>query len=229
MVNQGSIGNAILPFTVPTNSISEVADPLKQQLVTLFTTAIRTEIETAWAAISPSMTISGSVVKTAIGFDPVPALSLEINFGFPLLAVFEESSKMESLSLETDTLIRKWKLTYVLPPLTALGVGKLEDVRSAVSKVIAHVFMRGSHRAYNDGYSLSDLGIISLDNYKSENGRWEIQNEESLTIQSVLNVTFETTEIINLGNDIGDLFDGVNFTVYNEDTDLPFAVVKLET
>lgn len=172
--------------------------------------------------------MDGYAVNETLPFAPSPFMMLGENFHFPLLALYREKSTLRYESQDVLLKTSSWILEYVLPPLSLLGLGKLEGARAGVDAVFFNCISLGAHPAYNDGYSLSTLGLIDFggDDANSTYGLWEIQSQESFLAHPVIVFRFTTTEKSGFSTDYPSVpFEGVDAEIEINPED-PLLVIE---
>lgn len=192
----------------PTELTFEGLDPALEVMVSLFAAAIRAEFADSWTTICASLPVgavlrnSTDPVKTIFKIEPNPRTLGEIRVGWPLLALHRTGDgEFSDLTVHKEIFTQKWRLHWVLGPLTAGEVHKLVQSMQAVGKLIHRVVRKRSHPnhqngtlQFGDGYG--DLCWVSVAGFESGAARISEDDEKSYYALQVNLVTSETVDSI---------------------------------
>lgn len=186
------VGTATLPLTTLT-------DPSHEVLLNLLKTAIASDCNSAYKAIT-----GGNVIEVAIPYQP-EWLNQQITIKLPCLAVYRTSSESSRFTCYYDKLTTLYVIDYILPQMNSQWL-RLENIRQAVVASIAGCALRFGHPSYNDGYRVDGyfnaMSIQSVQ-YGQLQGAGEI-------VHPSVRLTLSTTELVSQypdpdGNDMVDL------------------------
>src|SRR5574342_1383451 len=129
-------------------------DPVRDQLLKLFESAINSELSEAWTKVATTSgkTLEATPVADTLPDEPTEKILTQRTCKVPLLALHRDgTATYEQQTLEITRLTQPWALHYILGPLDVIDARQLKDVCVAVAKIVALVIRKRGHASFESG------------------------------------------------------------------------------
>ena len=157
----GDITSPIYGSDVKHKQLYSVCDPVRDRLLSLFSTAINYELghhattptaTSPWVIASADTSLAGQAPVADTLYDkPSRRFLEEAKFAFPLLALYRGIEESEEFTLEDDVLKCTWGLHYILGPLQAEHARKLKAALVFAVRIVKLTIEAFGHPAYERG------------------------------------------------------------------------------
>lgn len=200
-------------------------DPVRDQLLKLFESAINSELSEAWtyAFTNSGKALSATPVADTLTEEPTEKILTQRKTDFPLLALHRDgTATYEQQTLEITRLTQPWTLHYILGPLDVIDGRQLKDVCVAVAKIVALVIRQRGHRSFESG-ALQFFGTDSPDTPSPLTSLRIVSHEgpaqavfggnESTIVYWAIEMKLESTEVSSYVEDADAPLEGADITV----------------
>lgn len=157
---------AVYPLTsATTDSLLHDVDYALYKFLDFSTVVLQTHLGERWAAEATAAglpNLASRVVQYEVPYDPAPYLTQD-QLKFPLLALYRTRWKSAQTSIAFERIDSEWQLQYVLPPLEATQMERLNPILKGVMDVIVNRFHEGSDNSYrNREHVIAETGIQEI-------------------------------------------------------------------
>lgn len=141
------VGRLELPTEAEENATLQELDPAKDILISLFRTAIMTELGPRWASARLGTPLADrDPVESTLDVEPTPEILQQERIEFPLLAVYRDGDpESTEFTLAIDRITQRWGVDYVLGPLDAASLRRIGNALHVVAKIVQEVVQVGGH------------------------------------------------------------------------------------
>jgi len=146
---------------VANNQLFSAFDPGRDQLLSLFSTAISVELggdpaaveaNSAWANARSGTKLSAALpVAQTLYEAPRRSILRETAESYPLLALYRTTSEHDEYTLAQDRIVQNWGLEYILGPLDKADYRRLGGAFNAVRTIIHLTVRQKGHPAFEFG------------------------------------------------------------------------------
>ena len=153
-------GDFELPATAAsvaeTGTLSDL-DPVRRRMLSLFESAIRAELQEAWAAVidttdSKFPLTNARVIEDTLELEPTAWVMTQRKAQFPLLCLHRSGEAIhEEHTLELDRVMQEWSLHYIVGAIDAAHAHKVLDICTAVWKTVRQVIKARGHKSFESG------------------------------------------------------------------------------
>lgn len=221
------IGGFVSPLSNSTaNSALKDADPALYEALSFWEGILNVHLGDRWDAECAALGIDYELIAGSVPYDPLP-LFQEAQFKLPLLAVYRVSGQHGDRTVNKHHEVCRWGLDWILPPLTAGQLERLNPFLSAADKVLFDRTEQGFDPAYQAGLSVWEECLIERIDIKSSAYQW-LQNRgpgsglQSSSVNSAfptLHLEIDVTErVMPLSSDF-DVLAGIDGEITAETPD----------
>jgi hypothetical protein len=200
------VGGVSFPLDTTPDTLLKRADPAIYYALDFLQSVITTYCDDAFttaatAAGLTALSTAGSVVRTAVGYDPTHDFQMAQQWSrLPLLSLHRTRARYSERTINKTQSKDRWVMDYVLPPLSPGQTEIMHPILSAIEKCVMDRVEMGFDPSYAGGLRVfgdEGGGLASIALAEREYQLLSVRNDNNPTLTTfrMLSMSFDVTEL----------------------------------